>query len=77
MCFINAFFKVITNLNFYQRPPSEAFLYHSMVSCANAPKEIHRLGPMDLKRTVTRQLRKSRDLPAKIISVTSISCAAV
>ncbi len=31
---------------FYQRPPSEAFLYLRMVSCAHAP---HAPPPMDLK----------------------------
>jgi hypothetical protein len=30
---------------FYQRQPSEAFLYHRIILCA---KEIHRISPMDL-----------------------------
>jgi hypothetical protein len=42
MRFINFLFKVITNLKFYKQclfkdHPSEAFLYHRIVSCAHDP----------------------------------------
>jgi hypothetical protein len=60
---------LILNLKslFYQRPPSETFLYHRTVSPPPPEKkEIHWLGPMNLKiysqeRNSRRQLTKSRD----------------
>ncbi len=82
MCFINVLFKFITNLKFYKKQFYQRHLqkHFCFIIWCLVSKEIHRLGPMDLKiykleRNPRLRLDSWRSLEtfAKIISVTSIS----
>ncbi len=82
MCFINVLFKVITNLKFYKRCfiKDDLLKHFCIIGGVLCTKEIHRLGPMDLKiYSLERNPRlwlnswQSLETFAKIISVTSTS----
>ncbi len=70
MCFVNVLFNLYLQRMFYQRRPSEAFLYHRIVSCVHSPHVGWReAGNMEaFSENISKKLTKKRATKGKKVN---------